>query len=201
MDTILRRIGFLSLLFAFSCNTSALVISFDDITMSTMSDIPDGYAGFEWQVYDEFGYDALSVPDVSDDSYAETSGEYAFRGTGFSIVNTQGHEFSVINMVVANENCDESINLCSAGSVRMQGLVGGNVDYDVEYYFNPNDLSSIILQANFDHIEEFRVWNSAAEVMSLDNLQVLAAPLPGAWVFGLSSLSTLVLMARRRKQV
>lgn len=199
MDTILRRTGFLTLLLFFSLNTSALVISFDDITLNPESDIPDGYAGYNWQVYDEFGYDAVSIPDVSDDSYAETSGEYAFRGTGFSIVHSMGKHFSVVNMVVANENCDAGINLCSAGSVRLQGLVGGGVSFDIEYFFNPNDLSSIILEANFSDIEEFRVWNSAAELMSLDNLQLVAVPLPAAWMFSLSSLTLLVAAGRRRR--
>lgn len=199
MDMLFRRIGFVSLLLLLSINTSALTIAFDDITVDSFSDIPDGYAGFDWQVYDEFGYHPSFIPDVSNDTYAETSGDYAFIGTGFSITRAGGGTFSVVDMIVANENCDENISFCTAGSVRLQGLNGGAVTFDHEISFDPNNLSSVVVAADFFNIEEFRVWNSAAEIMSLDNLRIIATPLPGALLFSLSSLSTLLLIGGRRR--
>lgn len=196
-----RTLSAFSLMLVFSTTALASVIDFDDITLGSLADIPEGYAGFNWLVFDEFGYsDPLVHPDVSDQSYAETSGEYAFRGTGFSITPSGGGLFNVLNMIVANENCDDLILECSSGSVRMQGLNGGLVTYDIEYFFDPYDLNPITLVADFFAIEEFRVWNSAAELISLDNLQVTAVPLPGALVYISSALVSLLLVGRRRRQ-
>lgn len=199
MEITLRRIAILCFSLLLPVSAFATVINFDDITVSSQADIPEGYAGFNWLVFDEFGYsDPLVDPDVSDQSYAETSGEYAFRGTGFAITPLGGGNFNVLNMVVANENCDDLLHECSSGSVRMQGLSGGLVTYDIEYFFDPYDLNPVILNADFFGIEEFRVWNSAAELISLDNLTVTAVPLPGAIVYSASALISLLLVGRRR---
>lgn len=193
----LRWIVTTAVLLIIAFPASANLITFDDITTNPTAVITDGYQGFDWQVYDEFGYHNIHDLLVSTGTSATTSGSYAFLGTGFSITKTTGALFNVESLFVANENCYPGG--CSAGSVRLQGLVDGVITHDAEYSFDPTDPNKIFINASFLAIEEFRVWNSAAEIISLDNLKTVQTPLPASLWLYLCGIAALIRRCRLRQ--
>ena len=182
----------------------AALINWDALTNeSGHATVPSGFQGFNFEHWNEFcatGLDECTGDPISvrAGTPGAVFGEYAFSGSGFIMTSSFGPRFSLLSLFATNTWCSPDDPgpgglICSAGDFTTQGYLGGALLFSDMFRFDPLSQDPVFALLGYTGIDEFRIWNSAAEGLYVDGIRYALATVPEPGTIGLILIGLILL--------
>jgi len=185
MDFNYKKILALGVLALGSMSVNATVINFDDTS------------GISYNAYAAFDWTGITL-DHSTSQFVDTAPIHVstrFEGHGFSMSLSAGGLFDVNSFLATNSHWGTQF-------MTMQGIVNNVVVNEVRFSSITGAADTAMYSPSFKNIDTFRIWNDAAEVLILDDLNVTVgvSSVPEPATLSLLGLGLAGLAFTRRKK-